>query len=198
MASRWRERHNTAHRSNGSGSCSSSPVARALSPTVSSSSATLPHGAPDDLGARSARRGRITAIRRAFGGCRGAVQGGASAPPSQVGAGRRRERPSRLDGQHRSRGHRERRWRGTESGDPRTRPPRGRHLSLARFRPFAPVATGVLAGALDCASKTTCFAIVYPQPGDALHDWLKFRGDHDGFHAPPRPFTVRPDLTTWR
>ena len=38
-------------------------------------------------------------------------------------------------------------------------------------------ATGVLADTLDCASETTCFAIVYPQPGDALHDWLKFRGD---------------------
>jgi hypothetical protein len=42
---------------------------------------------------------------------------------------------------------------------------------------FHTVATGVLADTLDCASETTCFAVVYPQPGDALHDWLKFRGE---------------------
>jgi len=41
---------------------------------------------------------------------------------------------------------------------------------------FQAVAAGILANPLDCASETTCYAVVYPQPGDALHDWLKFRG----------------------
>jgi photosystem II stability/assembly factor-like uncharacterized protein len=38
------------------------------------------------------------------------------------------------------------------------------------------IGTGVLANAFECVSQRTCFAVVYPQPGDALHDGLTFPG----------------------
>lgn len=41
---------------------------------------------------------------------------------------------------------------------------------------FAVAAKGLLANAFDCPSKTTCFAVAYPQPGDALHDWASSMG----------------------
>ena len=41
---------------------------------------------------------------------------------------------------------------------------------------FAVMGTGILANAFDCASPKTCFAVAYPQPGDALHDWASSGG----------------------
>lgn len=41
---------------------------------------------------------------------------------------------------------------------------------------FQTVGNGILTNALDCISKSTCFAVVYPQPGDALHDGRTFPG----------------------
>jgi hypothetical protein len=38
------------------------------------------------------------------------------------------------------------------------------------------VGSGLLTNALDCVSKSACFAVVYPQPGDALHDGQTFPG----------------------
>ncbi len=41
---------------------------------------------------------------------------------------------------------------------------------------FQAVGDGILASALDCVSMSTCFAVAYPQPGDALHDGRTFPG----------------------
>ena len=49
-------------------------------------------------------------------------------------------------------------------------------ISHGATRSFAVVATGILANAFDCASETNCFAVAYPQPGDAFHDWLSSEG----------------------
>ena len=54
----------------------------------------------------------------------------------------------------------------------------GATLSPGSTGSFAVVATGVLADAFDCASAKTCFAVAYPQPGDALHDWSSSQGRH--------------------
>jgi hypothetical protein len=60
--------------------------------------------------------------------------------------------------------------RNHHEGDPST------SVSRGPTRSFAVVATGILANAFDCASESTCFAVAYPQPGDALHDWLRSQG----------------------
>jgi photosystem II stability/assembly factor-like uncharacterized protein len=54
----------------------------------------------------------------------------------------------------------------------------GTSVSPGSTGSFAVVATGVLADAFDCASERTCFAVAYPQPGDALHDWSSSQGRH--------------------
>jgi photosystem II stability/assembly factor-like uncharacterized protein len=54
----------------------------------------------------------------------------------------------------------------------------GASVSPGSTGSFAVVATGVLADAFDCASAKTCFAVAYPQPHDALHDWSSSQGRH--------------------
>jgi photosystem II stability/assembly factor-like uncharacterized protein len=56
-------------------------------------------------------------------------------------------------------------WGGDRSGRGLDPPP------LRSSSSFKALGTGVLASPLDCASEKTCFAVVDPQPGDALHVW---------------------------
>ena len=67
---------------------------------------------------------------------------------------------------------------GTGSGSSASPGDAGARPSVAAAPPrsFVAVGTGLLTNSLDCVTESTCFAVVDPQPGDALHDGFTFPG----------------------